>query len=714
MDLVHALDGLDAHPWAATTHAYGSAEDIPDVLRALVGDDEEAADEAVSELYGSVLHQGTVYAASAEVAPYLARVAAAGHKSADVLMLLGAMAGSADEHGVEPGVVRRAVAGQLALMLPRLDDSDPEVRQAAVWAVAQTGDACTVLPELLSRWDTEREPLIRAELLGAIARLDTAAGAARAQAALGPEQPAQLRLAAVFARLDAGEAWDSVLHRAMLASLPADPLGRERLDMDRAEPLCAVVEELLQRGTDADTTAAGDLIDAALRDERADVRAEGVWAADQACRMSRGAPERLLPALLPLVATSDAKDVLPLLGKLGPVAAEAAPELAALAEDGRDDDLADRALGVLALVAPDRAAGLLARDLGRRPWGLDAAAGVRAPEGVPFPFHPELLTAVGARLAEDGLSGNEPIQLMRLLRQWRGRAAPALPVLYELLPRLPLPAAPAIAAIAGECPPDDRRRAAQVLRASAGAGPLPVAQAHFELTGETEVLLARLARELSDASGDVAWAAQVAGGLGPVAAPLASALRGAVSGKDARGTSPALDADVAVADALWRVTGDARSVVPVLDSVFVRAAGERWFRWSAIRAARAAASLGPEGRPLVPRLETLLTNPEQVPAAVLALVAVAERRSLDRRSLADLVLAAAEQAANALEACDALEALGADALTADHWRRLDDLAEGDRRVIRSGVENRIIGTDELLRARAREVITALGASRQAP
>jgi hypothetical protein len=255
---------------------------------------------------------------------------------------------------------------------------------------------------------------------------------------------------------------------------------------------------------------------------------------------------------------------------------------------------------------------------------------------------------------------------------------------------------------------------AQVLRASAGAGPLPVAQAHFGLTGETEVLLARLARELSDASGDVAWAAQAAGGLGPVAAPLASALRGAVSGRDARGTSPVLDADVAVADALWRVTGDARSVVPVLDSVFVRAAGERWFRWSAIRAARAAASLGPEGRPLVPRLETLLTNPEQVPAAVLALVAVAERGALDRRSLADLVLAAAEQAANALEACDALEALGADVLTADHWRRLDDLAEGDRRVIRSGVENRIIGTDELLRARAREVITALGASRRAP
>jgi hypothetical protein len=149
----------------------------------------------------------------------------------------------------------------------------------------------------------------------------------------------------------------------------------------------------------------------------------------------------------------------------------------------------------------------------------------------------------------------------------------------------------------------------------------------------------------------------------------------------------------------------------VLDSVFARAAGERWFRWSAIRAARVAALLGPVGRPLVPRLEALLKDPEQVPAAVLALVAAAEEGALDRRSLADLVLAAAEQEANALEACDALEVLGVDALTADHLRRLHDLAEGDRRVIRSGVENRIIGADELLRARVRAVVAASG---QAP
>ncbi|ALC23385.1 HEAT repeat domain-containing protein [Streptomyces pristinaespiralis] len=707
MDLALALDGLDAHPWAATTHAYGSAEDLPDVLRALAGDDEEAADEAVSELYGSVLHQGTVYAAGAEVAPFLARVAAAGHKSADLLRLLGDLAGSDDECGVEPGAVREAVAAQLPLMTASLTDADPAVRQAAVWALAQTRAVGTVLPELLDRWDAEREPLVRAELLGAVARLEPAAGAALAKTVLGPEQPARLRLAAVFAHLDAGEAWDAALHRAMLSSLPASPLGGEQLDLDRAEPLCAVVEALLRRGTDAETAAAGDLLDTALRDERAEVRAEAVWAADRACRLSRSAPERLLPALLPLVTADDAPGVLSLLANLGPIAAEAAPGLAELAEAGDDDVLADRALGVLALVAPDRAAPLLARGLGRRPRGLDAAAGFRAPQDVPFPFHHELLTAVRARLTEDDLSGNEPVQLARLLRQWGGRAAAALPELHGLLPRFPLPAAPALAAIAAESAPDERRRAARVLRESAPDAPLPVAQAHFELTGETDVLLARLAKELSEASGDVAGAARAAGRLGAAGEGAAGALRGALSGADARRITPVLDADVALADALWRITGDARTVVPVLDSVFARAAGEPWFRWSAIRAARVAASLGPAGRPLVPRLEALLEDLERVPAAVLALVAVADGESLDRRSLAGLLLTAAEREANASEACDALEALGPRALTDDHLRRLNDLAERDLRVIGSGLEDRIVHADERLRVRVRAVAATL-------
>jgi hypothetical protein len=92
---------------------------------------------------------------------------------------------------------------------------------------------------------------------------------------------------------------------------------------------------------------------------------------------------------------------------------------------------------------------------------------------------------------------------------------------------------------------------------------------------------------------------------------------------------------------------------------------------------------------------------------VLALVAVADPDTLDRPVLADTVLTSAEQEAGALEACDALLALGADALSADHVRRLTDLAERDLRVIRSGIESEIVRADERLQARARAVLAAL-------
>ncbi|MCX4760272.1 HEAT repeat domain-containing protein [Streptomyces sp. NBC_01275] len=721
MDLVRALDGLDAHPWADATHAYGGAEDLPDLLRALAGDDADIAEGAVSDLYGSVLHQGTVYAASAEVAPFLARIAAAGHRTADVLLLLGGMAESEDEHGVPPGAVRAAVTAQLPLLIPLLRDADPGVRQAAAWAVAHTRAAHDVLPALRERWAEEPEPLVRAELLGALARVEAADVAVLAAELLAPDRPAQLRLAAVLASLDAGVAWGAEHHSAMLSVLPASELGGERFDLDRAEPLRWVVAELLCRGTDHDLAATADLLVAALRDERPEVVAEAAWAAAEAVRVSRGVGGPLLPTLLGLLDDADsAREVLSLLATLGPAAAAAAPALVALTtKDDADeraegpaggpaDDLADRALVALVLVAPDRAAPLLAEGLGRRPQALYAAAGFRVPVDAPFPFDAELLTAVRARLASGGLSGNEPFQLLALLRRWGPAAAPALPELCEALASHPQPAATAVAAVAADCPPDERRRAVEALRAHADDGPLAVARALYDLTGEPTELLARLAHDLAGKRDGVRFAAVAAGELGARAQLLAESLRAALSTAEDQCVSPVLDADVAVAEALWRITGDAETVVPVLDSVFVRAAGSVWFRWSAIRAARAAALLGPAGRPLVPRLEALLADPEQAPTAVLALVAVADPDTLDRPALAGVVLTSAEQEADAQGACDALLALGGGALTADHARRLAELAERDLRVIRSGLEGEIVRNDERLRARAREVLAALG------
>ncbi|MEU6343643.1 hypothetical protein ABZ883_22190 [Streptomyces sp. NPDC046977] len=705
MELAHPLDGLDAHPWADTSHAYGSADDLPHHLRALAGGDDQAAEQAISELYGSVLHQGTVYAASAEVAPFLARVAAAGHRTADVLILLGGMAESRDEHRVAPGAVRAAVARQLPLMLPQLDAPDAAIRQAAAWAVARTGDGGAVLPVLRRRWESEREPLVRAELLGALARVDPVATTAAARASLDPAQPPQVRVAAVFACLDAGLPWSPELHTAVLALLPADGHVSGRLDEDRTEPLYAITAALLRRDTAADREAAAALLDTALRDPRPEVRSEAVWAADNACRISRGAPARLLPAIVALAADAETlPGALSLLAEFGPAAAEAAPALAGIAAG--DGDLADRALAALVRVAPGRATRLLARDLARRPRALDQAAGFRSQDMPSLPFDAALLEAVRLRLTADDLCGNEPVHLTGLLARWGARSAPALPELYASLSRFPHPAARAVAAIAADCPAAERERAAAALRDVMGSGTLAVAQALYALTGESGPLLDALARLLAGSTSSVREAADAAREAGPAAAALAPALRAFLRSEDPRENVPALEADVAVAAALWELTQDAEAVLPVLETVFSRTAGNPWYRWTAVRAARAAAVLGPAGRPLVPRLASLLDDPDAAPAAVLALLSVAEPGSLDRSALAGAALRSAEHDADAAGACEALEALGAGALTPDHIRRLTDLAQRDPRVVRSGLEDRIVRDDERLRRRAGLLLAA--------
>ncbi|MYZ39666.1 hypothetical protein GT002_32310, partial [Streptomyces sp. SID4917] len=142
MDLVQVFTDLDAQPWAEFEHAYGSAEDVPALLRGLASEDEEEVSSALGELYGSIFHQGSVYEATARAVPYLAGLAAAGVQSFELLLLLGGIAESEDERdGEAAGGCRAAVIAQLPLILPFVEADDARLRQAAVWAAARTGAA---------------------------------------------------------------------------------------------------------------------------------------------------------------------------------------------------------------------------------------------------------------------------------------------------------------------------------------------------------------------------------------------------------------------------------------------------------------------------------------------------------------------------------------------------------------------------------------------
>jgi hypothetical protein len=65
------LKDIDAVPWRSLRHAYGEAADVPRLIRALASADREQRQPALRELFGCLLHQGTVYEATALAVPFL-------------------------------------------------------------------------------------------------------------------------------------------------------------------------------------------------------------------------------------------------------------------------------------------------------------------------------------------------------------------------------------------------------------------------------------------------------------------------------------------------------------------------------------------------------------------------------------------------------------------------------------------------------------------
>ncbi|WP_330172833.1 HEAT repeat domain-containing protein [Streptomyces sp. NBC_01498] len=733
MDLAQIFADLDAQPWEEREHAYGSAEDVPGQLRALASDDAGTAEEALYELYGNIVHQGSVYEATAHAVPYPARLAAAGIRPAEMLQLLGCVAESDDERSDAVGACRAAVVEQLPLILPLIGSADSDVRRSAVWAAARTGAAEQVLPVLRRCWEEERDPLVRAEVLTGTAWLDPAsaaefdrsvlaAGGARVAEEPVAEEPV-VRLAALLACADAELPWTTVHHDAFLALLPADPLVAERFDQERTEPLRYLVDQLLERDTDDAREAALALTEAGLRHPDAEAREEAIGAAEHACQASRTAPARLTGPLTALLGDpASADSALSVVGQLGEHATTAVPVLTTLATE--DGPLADRALAVLVATDPDRAAPLLAAELPRRPRALDAAAKAspggwtgagRDGDPGPFPFTTALLDAVRARLAQTGIGWNEAIHLGLLLFGWGERAAPAVPDLLAALDRHPFVVLRALPAV---CPAEERERVARALRAAdlTGQSPLDVGSALHRLTGETGPLVRAVMDVLAVGDRDVSEAAKAAGELtGTEAADLLPHLREALSdaarkapdaSEEEGRTNPRLDADTEIARALWRITGSADEALPVVAGVLEDAEGD-WTRWQNVRAAGAAGALGTEGRPLAPLLEGKLDHPDHAAAAALALLAVDPSGRHGTR-LADAALTSAETNADPNTALDFLRAYGARNLTDDQLRRWTHLAERDAPVYIPGLSHDTVRADTRFREQTRLLLRGTG------
>jgi len=187
------LAGLEALDWHSLQHCYGPADDVPDLLRLLLAEDEDVRQDAYQELANLLCHQGDVYQATGYAVPFLLRMLQAEDRpgKADLLAFLQSIAtgppylterhtwmeavlaeeGRSFQAEIERArgysrLAHDAVDEGLDIYLDLLDDQDPDTRE---WAFA----LLCVLPEragrtvplLLARLRKEPEPDLKARLI---------------------------------------------------------------------------------------------------------------------------------------------------------------------------------------------------------------------------------------------------------------------------------------------------------------------------------------------------------------------------------------------------------------------------------------------------------------------------------------------------------------------------------------------------------------------
>ncbi|GAB2729781.1 HEAT repeat domain-containing protein [Streptomyces bullii] len=172
------LTGIDEVDWASLRHAYGSAEDVPGLLRGLASADPFERETALDGMYGAVHHQGDVYDATLACVPFLLALVVREEvrDRAGIVELLVSIGGEAETGGRDPLAERaRAAVRAGGEVFARLTgDADADVRRAAPAALVRFLDEpARVLALLRQRLTVERDDrvlLALTESLGLFAR----------------------------------------------------------------------------------------------------------------------------------------------------------------------------------------------------------------------------------------------------------------------------------------------------------------------------------------------------------------------------------------------------------------------------------------------------------------------------------------------------------------------------------------------------------------
>ncbi|HEX6681235.1 MAG TPA: hypothetical protein VF062_00455 [Candidatus Limnocylindrales bacterium] len=497
-------EDMDAIDWASLGHAYGTATDTPDLIAGLVSDDREQVSDALSELAGSIHHQGSVYPATVAAVPFLVDAALrARHERAHQVLAIAMLADPHHCAGKDFPAVRTAVREHAPRLAPLLHDGDDEVRAAVVYLAAQTGMVPAAELARLSE-SAQEEPQLRVALLFALAVSDPVGSAETLRGALLHDGEPRVRLAAALALQRADLSWPDGAVDALVE------VFEEETDLPYEwHALAEPTTELLLKASE---TVCDNLVWRLLR-ARTSARTTTLWALGELFRFSRGARERFVPLLGPLLADEQTRmATVELLRKSGRAAGRYRDELAAIAA-GYPEVATSQGFTVelYALQALMR--------LGDPRWVAAACKGARAGgrhhlHGYVAACGPQTLAAIRERLAAlptDGVTGADRAELFTLravlVRDHRA-AAELAPRLRELVPAYGTEVALTLAALDDDSAvvADSLRAAATAADATAAAGDdVAVAVNLWRITSEAGPVVAaverllRLARRATEA-----------------------------------------------------------------------------------------------------------------------------------------------------------------------------------------------------------------------
>jgi HEAT repeat protein len=705
------LRGLDEIDWAALGSATGTADGLPDMLRAIAAGVEPDAGEAVDDLVNEVFHQHTVWECTDPAVPFIVELVvdpSLPHR-ASLVYLLGGLS--------YEGVL--AVVPHVPRLVPLLDDPDEDVRECAAYLVGwHDGHAELTVPVLLRRYADEPVPLVRASVLAAIGALDLDRGRSLVEAALHDPDPV-LRAAAGWVLVRMRE-WYSeedvpvppgILDAVSSAFADGDPLQRWTWSFNAQSEFLDGI---------ADVPGARDAMFASLvRSPSAQTRRYTLFDVGDRIRSSRAAPARLVPLLGPLMSDEDAKvrDLAATTARqAGSAARLVVDDLAELAARLPADDAAEPALSTLVDLGDPRWRPMLL-DAWRSSRPLTSAA--KALKMAAPAADAELVDAVAARIvtqvevaARVGWVGEEVDALAGLVGHWR--AAPVAPGLiaaleFEVGTDRPTPGAicAALAELGADASPALPALRTAAARSFHGYDRISAALAVWRLTGDVGPALEVGALMLNGPDGyDEALQAWIYPAavtrllpLGAALVPLEPHLRRHIADHPQRHKS-----NSELARVLWHLHGDADEVIPVLRAA-LSFTNHRDEADPPSEAIRAALELGDRAAPLLDPLRRGLGSPT---AWVRADAATALVR-LDAGDPAELVAAIVPKPSpyHRWWASSALQALAdiAELRLVPAGPRLRAWLETDERV--QGSEDERVRLDERFQARAREVVAGL-------